>query len=123
MTIQGIAGMDAKQIRHEVARGGRFVVFQYAVSALVITFRRSTDVYFVRGGESPVLKGLPWTLLSLFAGWWGFPWGLIYTPMVLFKNLGGGTDVTAAVLGSFAPPASPAESSPNLLPPPLPPRA
>ena len=101
MNIQGIAGMSAEQLQHEVARGGRFVIYQYVVSALVITFRRSSDVYFVRGGESAAAKGLPWTALTFFAGWWGFPWGLIYTPMALFKNLGGGTDVTAAVLSSL----------------------
>ncbi len=51
--------------------------------------------------------GLPYTLLSLFIGWWGFPWGLVYTPMVLIQNLGGGNDVTAEVmsaLGVSAPP-------------------
>ena len=109
--------MDAAQVQHEMARGGRFVVFQYVFSVVVVTFRRSTDIYFVRGSESRVTRGLPWTALSFFAGWWGFPWGLIYTPMVLFKNLSGGTDVTASVLASLDH-RSPEQTS-DLRPPPL----
>jgi hypothetical protein len=33
--------------------------------------------------------------LSLLFGWWGLPWGLIYTPLTLWTNLSGGRDVTA----------------------------
>jgi hypothetical protein len=28
-------------------------------------------------------------------GWWGVPWGLIYTPLTLWTNLSGGRAVTA----------------------------
>jgi hypothetical protein len=28
-------------------------------------------------------------LFSLFAGWWGFPWGLIMTPVQIARNIGG----------------------------------
>ena len=124
MDIKGIEGMTADQIQREVERGGRFVIFQYCISALVITFRRNSPIYFVRAGESPVGKGLPWTLLTLVPGWWGFPWGLIWTPMALFTNLRGGKDVTAQVMPMFAQPrrsrrrlrrlaAAPEAASPN----------
>jgi len=29
------------------------------------------------------------TLYSLFLGWWGFPWGIIMTPVQIIKNIGG----------------------------------
>ena len=38
-----------------------------------------------------------YTLVSLVFGWWGFPFGLIYTPMALITNLSGGRDVTALI--------------------------
>jgi hypothetical protein len=98
MKIEGIAGLSPDQIQREVERGGKFVIYQWCVSALVITFKRSSPVYFLRPGESAVGKSLPWTLLSLSVGWWGFPWGLIYTPMVLYNNLRGGKDVTTAMM-------------------------
>ena len=36
--------------------------------------------------------------LSLLLGWWGIPWGPIWTIGTVFKNLTGGVDVTANVL-------------------------
>jgi hypothetical protein len=34
-------------------------------------------------------------MVSLLLGWWGVPWGLIYTPLTLWSNLSGGREVTA----------------------------
>ena len=90
-------GMSPSEILFEVQRGGRFVVYQYVFSALIATFRRNSEVIFLRAGESAAAKGLPYTLLSLVVGWWGFPWGFIYTPAAIYKNLQGGSDVTQSV--------------------------
>ncbi|WP_163998282.1 hypothetical protein [Pyxidicoccus caerfyrddinensis] len=99
--IQGVENMTVGQLQEELSRGGRFVVFEYCVSILVMTFRRSSDVYFIRAGEGTAGKSIGYTLLSLVLGWWGFPWGLIYTPMCLATNLGGGKDVTETVVSSL----------------------
>ena len=69
MKIQGIAGMTADQLNFELKRGGRFVIFPYCVSLLLVTLRRPSPIYSLRGGESSIIKGLPFTLLSLVAGW------------------------------------------------------
>lgn len=98
MEIVGIEGLTNAEVDAEVRKGARFVVYGYCISVLVMTFRRSSSIHFVRAGESRLVKGLPYTVLSLFLGWWGFPWGFIYTPMVLIENLGGGRDVTQQVL-------------------------
>lgn len=79
--------MTPEQVRFEAQRGGRFVVYSYCVSLLVVTFRRSSDVYFIRENENAVVKGLPWTLLTLVIGWWGIPWGPIYTVSSVVLNL------------------------------------
>jgi len=91
-------GMSSEELAFEIQRGGRFVVYQYCVSLLVVTFKRNSPVKFIRAGESATAKGLPFTLLTLVLGWWGIPWGFIYTPQVIYKNLNGGIDVTAALL-------------------------
>lgn len=101
MKIVGIEGLSAAQLRDEVDRGGRFVVYGWCVSFIILTLKRSSDITFVRAGHSRVGAGLGWTVLSFFLGWWGFPFGLIYTPIVLIQNLGGGTDVTPSVLASL----------------------
>jgi hypothetical protein len=98
MTIAGTEGLSDAQIRQELTAGARFVVFEYTVSIIVLTFRRSSPVHFLRRGESGFAKGLPYTLISLFFGWWGFPFGLIYTPMALATNLSGGRNVTAQLV-------------------------
>ena len=105
MVIRGIENMNDEQIVAEVKIGARFVVFQYCISILVMTFKRGSNVYFIRPGEGTFSKSVPFSLLSLFLGWWGFPWGPIWTISTIAKNLGGGLDVTNMVL---RPPSAPA---------------
>ena len=107
MVIKGIEGMTAGEIEHELQRGGRFVIFHYTISILVMTFRRPSDVYFVRAGESAVAKSLGFTLITLVAGWWGIPWGPIYTIGSFITNFKGGKDITQQVLASMNKPAGP----------------
>ena len=93
--------MTITQMKDEVAQGARFVVFQYTVSVLIMTFKRGSDIHYIRPGESTMGKSLPFTLLTLVAGWWGIPWGPIYSIMCLASNLGGGKDVTKEILAQF----------------------
>jgi len=92
--IVGIEGMNPQQLANELQSGARFVQYQYCVSVLIITFKRGTDIYFLRDDESPMVKGLTWTFLTFVAGWWGIPWGPIYTVHSLWVNLRGGHDMT-----------------------------
>lgn len=103
MDIKGAEGMSPHDLAAEVQRGARVIEFSWCVSLLVVTFRRGSFV-LVRPGESALSKGLPYTLLSLVAGWWGFPFGLIFTPLAVIQNLAGGRDVTAATVGALPPP-------------------
>jgi len=110
MKINGIEGMSSDQLRFELQRGAKIVCYNYCVSLLVITFRRSSDAYFIPAGESTVGKGLPWTLLTLVMGWWGIPWGPIFTVQSLIVNFKGGKDLTAnfstAMARTTPPPAA-----------------
>lgn len=98
MATPGTEGLTHQQVMAEIQRGGRFVVFPYTISILVITFSRASQVHFIRPGESTLGKAFPYLLLSLFFGWWGFPFGLIYTPISIIRCLSGGKDVTADVM-------------------------
>jgi hypothetical protein len=108
--IRGIEGLKQGELNFELQRGAKFVLFQYCISIIVLTFRRPSDIYFLRAGENPLVKSLPCTLLSLVAGWWGIPWGPIYTIQSVYNNSRGGKDVTQAVVTSMrvqaAPPAA-----------------
>jgi hypothetical protein len=68
---------------------------------VILTFKRPSNIYFIRAGENAVIKGLPYSLISLFLGWWGIPWGLIYTIKSFIKNFSGGKDVTQEILAGF----------------------
>ncbi len=82
--IRGIEGMKHGELDFEIQRGAQ--------------------------GENPVVKGLPFTLLSLAAGWWGIPWGPIYTIQSVYNNSRGGEDVTQAVVNSLRGQSAPAQS-------------
>ena len=101
MEIKGIEGLSVEDVNIELNLGGKFVIYQYCVSIAIMTFRRPTDVYFVKANESAVFKGLPFVLLSLVMGWWGIPWGPIYTIGALITNLSGGKDVTDSVISAL----------------------
>lgn len=107
MSTPTLSSMSPQELEFEIQRGGRFVVYQYCISLLVVTFRRNSPVKFLRAGENATVQGLPFTLLTLVLGWWGIPWGLIYTPQIIYKNLNGGTDITAAVLNRTQQPTAP----------------
>lgn len=102
MQIKGIEGMTFNDVNYQVQNGAKFVIFQYCISILIMTFRRPSNVYFIPSGESAWTKSLPFCLISLVLGWWGFPWGLIYTPGSLITNLSGGKDVTGEIMAHFA---------------------
>lgn len=98
MSVAGLEGMTGQQVMDEVQRGGRFVVFPYTISIVVLTFQRHSGVHFIRAGEGTFGKAFPYLLLSLLFGWWGIPFGLIYTPIALFQSLSGGKDITGEVM-------------------------
>jgi hypothetical protein len=97
MRIRGIDHLSLEELDGALTAGGRLVCFEYCISLLFITLRRPTDIYLVRGHELGVWRGLPFSLISLLLGWWGIPWGVIYTPFTILTNLRGGFDVTAQV--------------------------
>jgi hypothetical protein len=101
-----IIGLEEVQssghLQQELQQGGKFVMYQYCISLLIITFRRSSNIYFISHEDNAVVKGLPFTLLSLVLGWWGIPWGPIFTIQAIWVNFSGGKDVTQEVLASIS---------------------
>jgi hypothetical protein len=82
----------------EVESGGRFVIFTYCISVLILTFKRSSNITFLRKHEDGAGDAIRYSLLSGVAGWWGIPWGPIWTVAALISNARGGRDVTREVL-------------------------
>jgi hypothetical protein len=98
--IKGTDGMTPEQINTELERGAKFVIFEYCISILVVSFKRGSDIHFVKYGESTISKSIGYILLTFVLGWWGIPWGPIYTVQSIYNNLKGGKDVTSDVVNA-----------------------
>jgi hypothetical protein len=100
--IKNADGLSVQQIRDMVNQGGKFVVFPYTISIVLMTFKRSSDIYFIKPGESSFKHGAGFVFINLLLGWWGIPWGPIYTIGSLVHHLGGGKNVTPEMLNLIA---------------------
>lgn len=66
----------------------RFAAMYYVMSFLIITQRRrAAGLWCSRCRAKAAAK---WTVLSIVLGWWGFPWGFVYTLQALYMNAIGG---------------------------------
>ena len=99
--IKNIEGLSIDDINRELSNGAKFVIFEYCFSIIILTFKRGSDIYFIKAGESTVNHSIGFTLITLIFGWWGIPWGPIYSIGALYSNLTGGKNVTVEVLNSI----------------------
>ena len=101
-SIKNINGLTDQDILWEIDNGGRFVFYQYTISIVVMTFKQSSDIYFIRGGQSGLKHSIGFTILTFIMGWWGIPWGPIYTIGALYTNFSGGKDVTQSIVSQIS---------------------
>lgn len=98
MKIKNIEELKVSEIKQLVRQGAKFVVFPYTISFVLMTLKRNSDIYFIRPNEGTFKYSFSYVLLNFFIGWWGLPWGPIYTIGAIYKHIIGGTDVTQIAL-------------------------
>jgi hypothetical protein len=98
MEVKNFGSNQFSDYKREIDRGGKFVVYQYCVSIIIYSYKVNSPVYLIRGGESGLYTFAKYSLVSLIAGWWGLPWGPVYTIQSIYNNFRGGIDVTSDVL-------------------------
>lgn len=101
MAVKNMEGLSNQELVDELNRGGRFVVYYFAISIVIMTFRRGSHIYFLRSHEHAIRFGWKYLLLSMVVGWWGFPWGPIYTLQSVFTAFTG-KDVTRDVMAQLS---------------------
>jgi hypothetical protein len=70
-------------------------VTQYLFCFSLIVFSvRIPSRYYIKASLSSVLNNIAYTLCTLILGWWGLPWGPIYTLQAVFRNIFGGIKST-----------------------------
>jgi len=97
LKIKGIENLNEEQVQAQLQQGARFVIYQYCVSILVMSFKRNSPIYFIPAKEKASIRSLRFIGISLLVGWWGLPWGPIWTFRTVRANLNGGIDVTQHV--------------------------
>ena len=98
MEIKNTQGLRVSEIKLLVLQGAKFVVFPYTISFVLMTLKRSSDIYFIRPNESTFKYSYGFVLLNLVFGWWGIPWGPIYTIGAAYHHIIGGKNLTQEVM-------------------------
>jgi hypothetical protein len=99
--VRRAGGLTIAALRAAVNGGARFVVFPYCESWLIVSFKRASAPTLVKPGEAAWRVGGVQILHSVLFGWWGFPWGPIWTVMTIAQTVRGGVDVTDAVMANL----------------------
>ena len=91
MTIKELNNYPKEWIVTEIKNGGRFVVFPYCISIIIMSFVRHSS-------ESAIKHSWIYIIISCVLGLWGIPWGLIYTIKSIYTCFHG-EDCTPEVVG------------------------
>ncbi len=70
--IKNLEGLTTEEINAELNNGAKFVMFQYCISIILLTFKRSSNIYFVKAGQSSVKHSIGFTIITALFGWWDF---------------------------------------------------
>lgn len=98
MTIIGAGLLTEEEVALKLTEGYRLVSYEYSLSFIVVTLKRPSGIYLVAPNESDWGNRALFSSLSFFFGWWGIPWGPIYTIGSITRNLGGGHDHSKALI-------------------------
>jgi hypothetical protein len=80
----------------------RLVRYSHVFSVVVLTVKQPSRLY-IAGVERTGLVNAAFTASTLLLGWWGIPWGPIYTIQTVFSNLGGRDSVSVGdILEAFS---------------------
>lgn len=88
-------GADYKGLR--VHAGTELTQFVLAASVILLSMKIPSRAYVVAQDRIRLVQVM-YSLASLVCGWWGIPWGPVYTVQAVAKNLAGGHRLTVADL-------------------------
>jgi hypothetical protein len=92
---------DGRPRGGHIAEGRRFIMYNYVVSAIHFSALLNSRVFALREGESRVVPGLRYSLLTAILGWWALA-GIPFTIVALSRNFKGGIDVTDRARAALA---------------------
>ena len=97
--LKRVEGLSLDQLKEEIKKGGRFIIFPYTIS-LFITRYMFSSAYFIRQGEEVSQFSKKYSLRTALFGWWGLVGG--FGPVNSIKSLAmnrkGGLDITGDIM-------------------------
>jgi hypothetical protein len=61
------------RIKEILQNGGKVVSYSFAISIIIMTFKRSSPLHAFRANEGCIGAGFKYSLLTLLLGWWRIP--------------------------------------------------
>ena len=98
---QEIASGSAVYDGYPVTLNTTLRTFDVSVSMLLVSSKFSSQ-YVIDGHPSTSRLKTASTCASLLLGWWGIPFGPVYTVMAVYRNLSGGHETTVRQVLGFA---------------------
>ncbi|WP_196888341.1 hypothetical protein [Aureivirga sp. CE67] len=84
--------------KEEIEKKGKFVVFQYCISIVLLSMERISPAIYVETEEDFLKYKKKYNLYTYLFGWWAVPWGPIKSLQFLKNNKKGALDVTEDIL-------------------------
>jgi len=78
-------------------RGATVVRYPYVISAVVASFSMESRAMLIEQPNERYTKAIPYLLVTFVFGWWGVPWGPIFTGKALWSLFQGGEDITESI--------------------------
>ncbi len=98
MDIKGISSITTEDLVKELGSGAKFVIYQYSISIVILSFKQPSDIYSCDRMRAPLGRGSR----SRCSLWWpaggASPLADFHHRRALWNNLRGGKDVTAEVV-------------------------
>ena len=98
--IEEVSKLTIAELNQDLANGAKFVQFAYTISIVIMTLKRYSKIYLIRNNDDMSDVRWKYSLINIFLGWWGIPFGPIYTIQSLIEN-SKGKDVTREVIESL----------------------
>jgi hypothetical protein len=97
-TVYKTKGYTIQQIKNVIQDGGKFITYGYCISLFAFTLRLTSSSYLITSNEDIRKYKGKYNIISFILGWWGLPYGPIYTIDMIKMNNKGGADVTDVIL-------------------------
>lgn len=90
--------LTIEALKGKIDNGYRFKVFQYCFSPIFATYYPFSPAFLMKEKKAARPQIRKYNLLSAIFGWWGVPYGPLYTIRSMKLNLKGGLDVTDDIM-------------------------